>query len=145
MEKEDGKVIIPQEAVDRSNEVKRSHRTLRQLPLYRDMSNLKYMVVRLYDKTPRKYTKYLDCVLNTVTEAKKCVGLGEATRDMAMRAEYLSMARIFIEDLQDDLTILVKMEMISRQTEKAMKNLAKGIVAQCVAWRDYSNDLGAKS
>ena len=137
-------VEIPQETVAQSAEKKRQHRTLRQLPVYRDMANLKYMVVRLYERTPRKLTKYLDTTLSTVCEAKKCVGLGEATRNPNERADYLSMARIFIEDVQDDLTILARLNVIDKKTEKQVKQLARGIVAQCVAWRDYENSQGTK-
>ena len=79
------------------------------------------MVVCFYDKIPRKYTKYIDSMLNTVCEAKKCVGLGESARDAAVRSEYLSMARIFIEDTQDDITILRKLNIADKKTEKKME------------------------
>lgn len=137
-------VIVPESTVADSLQKKKARRTLRQLPLYRDMANLKYMVAKLYDSTPRKLTKYIDSMLNTVCEAKKCVGLGEASRDPDARAEYLSMARIFIEDTQDDLTILRQLNVINKNREKQMKSLAKAIVAQCVAWRDYTNTQGLK-
>ncbi len=130
-------VVIPPEAVERSNELKQRHRTLRQLPIYRDMSNLKFMVVRLFDMVPRKMTKYVDMMIQTVGEAKKCVGFAEASRDQQVRADYLSTARVFVEDLQDDVTILRKMNMIDKNTEKAMKSLAKSVVAQSIRWRDY--------
>lgn len=141
MEKETIKqgVEIPQEIIEQSAIKKKAHRTLRQLPLYRDMSNLKYMVVRLYDRTPKRLTKYIDSMLCTVTEAKKCVGLGEASQEPQARIQYLSMARIFIEDIQDDVTILSRLNIVDKKTEKNMKSLAKNIVAQTVAWRDYTN------
>ena len=133
-------VVIPQEIIDQSTAKKQAHRTLRQLPLYRDMSNLKYMVVRLYDRTPKRLTKYIDSMLGTVCEAKKCVGLGESSRDPLQRMEYLSMARIFVEDTSDDVTILSRLNIVDKKTEQSMKKLAKGIVAQTVAWRDYTNN-----
>ena len=135
-------VTVPQDIVESSEQKKRRHRTLRQLPLYRDMANLKYLTARLYEATPRKMTKFLDVMLGTVAEAKKCVGLGEASRIPEERAQYLSMARIFIEDVQDDVTILRQMNHIGKQTEKRMKSLTKSIVAQCIAWRDYTNAQG---
>jgi hypothetical protein len=144
METNEG-VIIPQEAIQDSTAKKRAKRTLRQLPLYRDMANLKYLLVKLYDTTPRRYTKYLDTVLMTISEAKKCVGLGESSRDQQERADYLSMARVLVEDTHDDITILRQLEVISKHSEKKMKSLAKGIIAQCVAWRDYERSEGAKS
>ncbi len=142
MSEETEKVVIPKQAVDASAEKKKRHRTLRQLPIYRDMTEFKYLVVVLLNKCERKNTKMYDNMLNTVCEAKKCVGLGESARNPEERAYFLSMARIFIEDAQDDIAILNRLNLISRDTEKSMKALAKRIVAQCVAWRDYENGRG---
>ena len=136
-------VVIPAATIEDSKAKKRQRRTLRQLPLYRDMANLKYYIVRFYDTMPRKYTKYIDSMLGTASEAKKCVGLGEATVDPVARAEYLTMARVFAEDIQDDLTILRQLNQIDGSTEKKMKSLAKSIIAQAVAWRDYTRSEGA--
>lgn len=108
------------------------------------MSNLKYMTVCLYDIVPRKLTKYIDTIILTVCEAKKCVGLAESTRNPEERSQYLTMARVFAEDIQDDVTILSKRNVIGKNAEKQMKAQVRSIVAQCVAWRDYTNDQGAK-
>ena len=137
-------VIVPQGTVEDSTAKKKAKRTLRQLPIYRDASNLKYMVVCLYDTVPRKLTKYIDSMLLTVSEAKKCVGLAESSRDPDERANYLRMARVFVEDLQDDATILSRKNLISKEKEKQMKAQARSVVAQCVAWRDYTNEQGVK-
>ena len=88
-------MIVPQETINASKEYKKKHRTLRQLPLYRDMANFKYLVAKMLSKCPRKLTKFYDGMLMTVSEAKKCVGLGEASRDNDARAEYLSMGPDF--------------------------------------------------
>lgn len=138
-------VIIPQETVLDSNAKKKAHRTLRQLPIYRDMANLKYMVVCLYDIVPRKLTKYIDTILMTVCEAKKCVGLAESTRIPEERVQYLTMARVFAEDTQDDIIILSKKNIINKATEKQMKGQVRAIIAQCVAWRDYTNGQGVNN
>ena len=135
-------VVIPKETVIDSNAKKKAHRTLRQLPIYRDMANLKYMVVCLYDTVPRKMTKYIDAMLATVCEAKKCVGLAESTRNPDERSKYLTLARVFVEDTQDDVTILFKKNIIGKSQEKQMKGQVRAIVAQCVAWRDYTNGQG---
>ena len=83
-------------------------------------------------------------MLLTVSEAKKCVGLAESSRDPDERANYLRMARVFVEDLQDDATILSRKNLISKEKEKQMKAQARSVVAQCVAWRDYTNEQGVK-
>lgn len=138
-------VYIPQEAVESSKAKKKARRTLRQLPIYRDASNLVSMVVDLYDAEgmPKRMTKYIDSVLLTVKEGKKCIGLAEASRDAKERAEYLKIARVLIEDVYDDIIILSHKNKISKEVEKRMKAQAQSVVAQCVAWRDYTNDQGA--
>ena len=138
-------VVIPQSIVESSREKKKARRTMRQLPIYRDASNLKYMVVQLYKITPQRLTKYIDSILNTVSEAKKCIGLSEGTRIPDNREEYLNVARILLEDAQDDLTILRQLGVLPKTTEKSMKSLAKSVIAQAVAWRDYTNTQGANS
>lgn len=139
------KVLIPQETIADSKEKKRQHKTLRQLPLYRDLANLEYMVAKLYMKLPRKMTRYLDITLNRVSEAGTCVSMAECERDPQARASYLSTARAFAEKFYDSIIILQKLNLLDKQTAKGMKNLAKGVIAQTVAWRDYTNGEGAKS
>jgi len=135
-------VVIPQKTIQDSEQKKRQHRTLRQMPIYRDIANLKYFVVCLYERVPRKFTRYIDSILLTVSEAKKCVGLAHATRDSAMRIEYLDMVHIFVEDVQDDIKILHKMNHISKDTENKIRQLTRGIVAQAIALRDYTSGQG---
>lgn len=145
MEEEFDGVFIPQEAIEDSNAKKKVHRTLRQLPIYRDMSNLKSMIVDLYDIVPRKLTKYVDTILATACEAKKCIGLAEASwDDSEERSDYLKTARVFVEDIIDDATILFHKKRIDKKKEKQIKDQARKVVAQCVAWRDYTNDRGAE-
>ena len=134
-------VVVPKETIEDSNSKKKAKRTLRQLPVYRDTSNLKFMIVKLYKDIPVKLTKYLDCMIVTISEAKKCVGLAESSSGDE-RAEYLKVARVFIEDIQDDATILTKLNVISKEKDKQMKAQARSIIAQCVAWRDYTNGQG---
>lgn len=43
-------VAVPQETIADSTAKKKAKRTLRQLPIYRDASNLKYMVVCFFQK-----------------------------------------------------------------------------------------------
>ena len=117
---------------------------MRQLPIYRDTSNLKYMIVSLYKIVPVRLTKYIDSMVATISEAKKCVGLAESSSG-AERAQYLKVARVFVEDIQDDATILKKLNVIGKEKDKQMKAQARSIIAQCVAWRDYTNGQGAET
>ena len=137
-------VVVPQETIEGSKAKKKAKRTLRQLPIYRDTSNLKYMIVSLYKIVPVRLTKYIDSMVATISEAKKCVGLAESSSG-AERAQYLKVARVFVEDIQDDATILKKLNVIGKEKDKQMKAQARSIIAHCVAWRDYTNGQGAET
>lgn len=135
-------VTIPPATVEASKEKKRKGRTLRQMPVWRDLANLKYLVVKMQSKAPRKLTKFFDQMLMTVSEAKKCVGMANANREKESVAEWLDFARVLTEDVHDDITILRQLNQIDRDTEQKMKSLAKGITAQCAALRDYTRGQG---
>lgn len=136
MEKENGGVVVPQEIVASSEEKKKSRRTLRQLQVYRDVSNLKYMVVCTMNGAPRRLAKYFDEILVTVSDAKKCIGMGEATHDVMERCANLDMARVLVEDITDDFVILEKLGTVGNKQLKGVKKMAQGIAAQLIRWRD---------
>ncbi len=131
-------VVIPKNAVAKSNDAKKCNRTLRQTPIYRDMSNLKYMVVALYNKIPRKFYKYLDSVVTTATEAKKTVVLAVGSCTPQARVEYLTLTIAFVEDIVGDAVIMGQLNLVSTELEKKIKSMAQNVIKQAVALRDYS-------
>lgn len=137
-----GKVVIPQQAVSQSDEKKRRHQTLRQTMIYRDAANLKYMVATIMMATPRKLSKYLDCTIVTAGEAKKCIAVALCTREVAVRTDNLDFARVLVEDVADDMVTLRLLKVISKDMENKMKRLARKVAQQCVALRDYSKSQG---
>ena len=135
-------VVIPAEIVESSSEKKRRHKSARQTQVYRDMANLKYMIVRTMVEAPRKYAKYFDEMLVTVSNAKQSLALALEGGDAAVRADNLSYAKALVEDLQDDSVILHQLEVINKERKEAIRKLAQKVSGQTVRLRDYFKGQG---
>ena len=135
-------VKIPQEIVEKSKEKKRSHRTLRQTQVYRDISNLKYLIVQSMGNAPRKYAKYFDEMLVTVSNAKQSIALALEAGDDSSRADNLNYAKVMVEGIVDDAVIMEQLGIISKDRKKSIKRLAQNVSGQTVRLRDYFNSQG---
>lgn len=135
-------VIVPEEAVRGSEEKKRQHRTVRQTQVYRDMANLKFLVARYMGKSPRRYAKFFDTMLLTVSNGKQSLAMGLTGHDAARKAEDISYAQVMVEDIQDDAVILFQLGVLSKSEKKALRRLAQNISAQIVRLRDYFSSQG---
>ena len=135
-------VVIPEEAIRKSNEHKQQHHTVRQTQVYRDVANLKYLIVLRMSNAPRKYAKYFDEMLTTVGNAKQSLALGLIGRDPEQQYENMSYAQVMVEDIQDDATILHQMGLIDKKEKKTIRSLAQKIAAQIVRLRDYFKGQG---
>ena len=138
----DNGVIISQETIKQSDEKKRQHRTLRQTQVYRDMSNLKYTIVRLSGTTPRRYAKYFDVMLEHVSQAKISLAIGLSDRDLDNRYDNMSYSLALTEDIQDDAIILFSLNVISKKDKKQIRVLAHKVTGQIVRLRDYFGSQG---
>lgn len=135
-------VHIPEEVVRQSEEHKQQHRTVRQTQVYRDMANLKYLIIRHMGNAPRKYAKYFDEMLMTISNAKQSLALGLIGRDAEQQYENMSYAQVMVEDIQDDAVILHQLGLIDKKEKKSIRSLAQKIAAQIVRLRDYYKSQG---
>lgn len=136
---------VPTETAATSREKKRQRRSLTQLQVYRDISNMKFLIAKQMLTAPRRLAKFYDGLLMTTSEAKKCIGLADASRDAETRVWYQNCAMVMMQDVQDDFMILHSLNEVGTDKWKKTKALAKGIAAQLIAWRDYTRGEGAKS
>ena len=139
--------MIPASVVEDSNTKKKSgKKTLAQLPVYRATANLKYIVTALIVKSPNKLRKFFDQMLVNVSEVGKAIGMADISRSVADRVWYIETALVLINEVRNDFTILRKLEVIvDKDLDNKAKAVVKGIIAQLVAWRDYTCSEGAKS
>lgn len=137
-----GGVVIPDDIARQSEEKKRQRRTVRQTQVYRDMANLKYLIVAHMSNAQRKYAKYFDEMLMTASNAKQSLALGLIGRDAGQKYENMSYAQVMVEDLQDDAVVLHQLGIINKKEKKAIRGLAQRISSQIVRLRDYFGSQG---
>ncbi|MBR6140471.1 MAG: hypothetical protein IKQ37_01730 [Bacteroidaceae bacterium] len=138
----ESKVVIPQEVVEQSKEKKRSHKSMRQTQIYRDAANLKYLIVQSMADAPRKYAKYFDEMLVSVSNAKQSLALALESGSEVTRAENLSYAKVLAEDIMDDTVIMSQLGVIGKDRKKAIRRLAQKVAGQSVKLRDYFKSQG---
>lgn len=138
-------VVVPDSVIAAQHE-KRQHRqrTLRQIPVYRKASELKSWLLGVMTNAPRKYAKFFDITLSTVTEAKKCIALADVCSNVADKIDNLSFAGVLAEDALDDIFTLKAIGVISDSQQKHAKKMVQSVTAQLVAWRSsISQGLGS--
>lgn len=135
-------VKIPQGIIELSKQKKNNHKTARQTDVYRDASNLKYLIALSMANAPRKFAKYFDEILVTASNAKQSLALALESGDCQSRIENLSFAKVLVEDIIDDAMILAQIGIISKERKKAIKRLAQKVSGQTVKLRDYFNSQG---
>ncbi len=135
-------VIIPKEIVEQSVAKSKKRRTARQSEVYRDVANLKFIIVKTMADAPRKYAKYYDEILMTVNNAKQSLALALEFGDGMSRSDNLSYAKVMIDDIQDDAVILFQLGVISKNQKKTIRKLAQKIAGQTVRLRDYFKSQG---
>ena len=143
-EKQEKMASVPDDVVAASNAKKaKRKKTLPELPVYRASANLKFVIVSLMVKAPRRLTKFYDEMLMTVSELSKSIGLADISHDRVDRVWYINSALTLAYELRNDFTILHRLGIIGHDDENKMKALAKSVIAQLVAWRDYTGNQGA--
>ena len=135
-------VKIPKEVIEQSKVTKNNHKTARQTDVYRDASNLKYLIVLSMADAPRKFAKYFDEMLVTASNAKQSLALALESGNHYSRIENLSYAKVLVEDIIDDAMILAQIGTISKEKKKAIKRLAQKVSGQTVKLRDYFKSQG---
>lgn len=135
-------VNVPREIVEQSKSTKKRHKSARQTEVYRDISNLKYIIVKLMLNAPRRCAKYFDEMLVTVSNAKQSLALALEDGDEESRRSNLSYAKVMIEDLQDDAVILNQLNVITKADKKVIRKLAQRVAGQNVRLRDYFKSQG---
>lgn len=137
-------VVIPQHTIeDSTNKKKKAKKTLAQLPVYRDASNLKYILALLMAKSPKKMTKFFDLSLANISETCKTIGFADVSRSIEDRIWYINCALVLINEIRNDFVILRKLNLIvDKDLDNKIKSLVKSIISQLIGWRDYTSSEG---
>lgn len=116
-------------------------RTTAQLPVYRDCSNLLFIVMRVMYHAPRKMTKPLDEAAACAAEMCRSIALANETRGVE-RASCINIAIANANTLNTIVGSLAYLEVISKQTGKDFKKKIGRVLAQCIGWRESATRQG---
>ncbi len=137
-------VEIPQSVVESSDASKaKREKTLAQLPVFRTASNLLFVVAGVMKCGPNSIRKFFDEILTDVAEMMKAIGMADASRNPEDRSWYIDSAIVLAYVVRQELIVLLKLEVIGKDTHNKMKALVRSVVAQLVGWRGYTRSEGA--
>lgn len=123
------------------NKKQKVRRTTAQLPIYRDASNLLFIVIRVMTKAPGKMTKVLDETVACGTELCRSLAFANELRGAA-RAEAIGIAIANAYAMNTLVGSLAFLGIISKEVHKDLKKKLKAIIAQAVGWRESATQQG---
>ena len=164
-------VVVPAATVAASTAKKqRQKKTLAQLPVYRAAANLLYVVAAIVKVSPKHLRKFFDLMMCDIAEVQKAIGMADISRTEEDRVWYINSALVLMTGEKMYFTILQKLEVmpmkrrspgdktaehtackidsvdrVSRDLTNKVDALVKSIIAQLVAWRDYTRGEGVAS
>lgn len=118
-------------------------RATTQIPVFRDAGNLLYYATVIMEKAPRSLRRFVDCVINDADEICKAIALADVNRD-DQRCFYIEAAISNAYVVQMHAEIAWRHHVIDKDMKNKMQALVKRIIAQLVAWRDYTQKAGSK-
>lgn len=116
-------------------------RTTAQLPVFRDCSNLLYIIMKVMYHAPRKMTKPLDEAVACAVEMCRCVALANEMRG-AERAGCINIAIANANTLNTVVGSLTYLGVFPKQTGRDFKKKTGRVIAQCIGWRDSATRQG---
>lgn len=132
---EDG-VLISQDAIENSLHKKAKRKqTLAQLPVYRAVGTLKYVIVGITKNAPRSLRRFTDSLQEKADDLATTIGYADISTSVSDRRWYLGTAIVLINNLRQDFVILNKNEIIQKDLLQKAQSHIKGIQNQLLAWR----------
>lgn len=116
-------------------------RTTAQLPVFRECSNLLYIVMRIMYHAPRKMTKPLDEAVSCATELLRSAAMANEVRGYE-RVAAINIALANANTLNTIASSLAYLEAIPKQTGKDFKKRIGRVLAQLIGWRESAMRQG---
>lgn len=116
-------------------------RTTAQLPVFRECSNLLYVVMKVMYHAPRKMTKPLDEAVACATELLRSVAMANEVRGIE-RVQAINIALANANTLNTIASSLSYLEAIPKQTGKDFKKRIGRVLAQLIGWRESATQQG---
>ena len=116
-------------------------RTTAQLPIFRDASNLLYIIMRVMYHAPRKMTKSLDEAVESGTELCRSLALANEVRGME-RVAALNIALANAYTLATIIGSLAYLGVISKAESRDLRKKVNVIITQGIGWRESATQQG---
>ena len=124
-----------------NQEQQKRKRTTAQLPIFRDCSNLLYVIMKVMYHAPRKMTKPLDEAVSCATELLRSVAMANEVRGVE-RAQAINIALANANALNTIVGSLSYLGVIPNQTGKDFKKRIGRVLAQLIGWRESATQQG---
>ena len=132
----DSGVLISQDAIENSLHKKAQRKlTLAQLPVYRAVGNLKFVIIGIAKNAPRNLRRFTDSLYEEADNLATSIGSADVSFSVEDRRWYIGQAIVFVNNLRQDFVLLEKNHLISKDLLKKAQSHVKGIQNQLMAWR----------
>ena len=137
-------VFLTDAEKSQSRENKKRHRTITQLPVYRNAVMLLDVIVDITAKSPRNLRKFTDSSFEMVNELMRYIGLAQEYRNEE-RIVCITEAISFVFVLKTHFAIYQRRGIIAKDLYNKIRALCDNTVAQLVGWRDSVRREGSES
>ena len=128
-------VVKITEEEKKASEVNRDKRTktVRELPVFRDVSNLAFVIEQILMNCPRKFRCSVDESERIMTQLLQSLDM--ANEVVELRRECCSEAHSLLIALMVRMDILHRLHVIDKDTWNKVKKLCTSAIAQVAGWR----------
>ena len=129
----DSGVLISQDAIENSLHKKAQRKlTLAQLPVYRAVGNLKFVIIGIAKNAPRNLRRFTDSLYEEADNLATSIGSADVSFSVEDRRWYIGQAIVFVKNLRQDFVILNKNEII----QKDLLQKAQSHIKVIQIWRE---------
>lgn len=105
----DSGVLISQDAIENSLHKKAQRKlTLAQLPVYRAVGNLKFVIIGIAKNAPRNLRRFTDSLYEEADNLATSIGSADVSFSTEDRRWYIGQAIVFVNNLRQDFVLLEK-------------------------------------
>ena len=136
-------VVLTEAEVAQSKENKKKrHRTVSQLPVFRNAVMILDFLVDITARSPKAFRKFTDSSFEMVNELMRQIGLAQEYRN-EVRFECITEAISFVYVLKAHFAVYQNKGMLSKDLLNKARKLCDDTVGQLVAWRSSATREGS--
>ena len=135
-------VLTAAEVAQSKENKKKRHRTVSQLPVFRNAVMILDFLVDITARSPKAFRKFTDSSFEMVNELMRQIGLAQEYRN-EVRFECITEAISFVYVLKAHFAVYQNRGILSKDVHNKTKKVCENTIAQLVAWRSSVNREGS--